>query len=321
VRAIEYPRITTGLLGLLRAVELNTSTVSTTGFSTRRVIKCLRRPGAGRYAPGLMVTSPLRSKRILLLRPAGQAGRSAAAVQQRGAEPLALPAIEIHDPPDPQQLRRALARLRAYHWVVFTSANGVERSLAALAQLGLDATALGGVRVAVIGPGTASALQAAGLEPELVARSYVAEELARALLERGDVRDVLLLRALRARDALPRLLRRAGVRVDVVAAYQTRPVSGDRAERLVRLLTADPPDVVMLTASSTVRALAQLLGRRTAEVLAHSTVASIGPVTTATAEQLRVRVDVTADRHSVDGLLDALERYFTAAVARPETCC
>ena len=39
-------------------------------------------------------------------------------------------------------------------------------------------------------------------------------------------------------------------------------------------------------------------------------VASIGPITTATAQALGIRVDVVADAYTVPGLIDALEKHF-----------
>jgi uroporphyrinogen III methyltransferase/synthase len=256
---------------------------------------------------------PLFGKRMLVARPAAQAAKTAQAIRERGAEPIVAPAIEIVDPPEPAELRRALAELDGYDWVLFTSANGVERAFAELRALGRDARAFGRAALGAIGPATAAALRERGLEPELVAEEHVGEGLARAVLAHGGGRRILLPRALVARDALPAQLRSAGCDVDVVAAYATRAVPAERARATVELLERGGVDVVLFTASSTVGAVCNVLGAHAVELLGGTTVASIGPITTRTAIERGLRVDVTADVYTVSGLLDALERFYATA--------
>lgn len=144
-----------------------------------------------------------------------------------------------------------------------------------------------------------------------MAEEYVGEAVGQALLGQGPVRRVLIPRALVARDALPEMLRRAGAEVDVVAAYETRPVSAERAEKLRALLTSGGVDVVLFTSGSTVSSLCELLGPDAAALLAKVTVGSIGPVTSRALEERGVAQDVTARKYTVAGLLDALEAHFS----------
>jgi len=257
----------------------------------------------------------MSGKRVLLLRPAHQAPATAEAVRARGAEPIVFPAIEIDDPPEPGRMDRTLRALRGYDWVLFTSANGVERTVHALRRLGLDTSALRAVQIGVIGPRTAQALQAHGLQAQLVAEKYVAEALGHALLDRGPVRRVLLLRALEAREVLPHMLVDAGVEVEVVPVYQTRSVPFERGSELVRLLEQQRPDAVIFTSSSMVVAVHELLGKRSPELLETSLVASIGPITSATARELGIAVDVEARSHTVEGVLDELEKKLAGGEA------
>jgi uroporphyrinogen III methyltransferase / synthase len=252
---------------------------------------------------------PLFSRRVLVLRAAAQAETTARAIRERAAEPVIFPVIEICAPPDAAPLRHAAESLASYDWVLFTSANGIDRFFATLVELGRDARAFGAARLGVIGPKTAAALEQYGLRADLVADEFIGEDLARAVLERGPARRALLPRALVARDALPDALRNAGVSVDVVAAYETRPVAPERARALVERFERGEIDVVLFTSSSTVDALVDALGARAVELLAQTTVASIGPVTTRAAGRHGVRVDVTADVYTIDGVLDALERH------------
>ena len=76
-----------------------------------------------------------------------------------GAVPYTLPTIEIREVSDWAPVDRAIASLSQYHWLVFTSANGVHALLRRLRQLGRDLRAVGHVRLAAIGPATAAALR------------------------------------------------------------------------------------------------------------------------------------------------------------------
>jgi uroporphyrinogen III methyltransferase/synthase len=261
-------------------------------------------------------TRPLFGRRVLVPRPAGQAERTAQALRERGAEPRVVPVIQIVPPADPAPLASAVARLGEYDWVLFTSANGVEHFFAELRRAGRDARAFGDAKVGVIGPRTAEALERFGLRADRVAEEHVGEGLARDVLSLGTPRRVLLARALVARDALPEALREAGVQVDVVAAYETRPAPPG-PKSLVELIETRAVDTVLFTSSSTVTTTVERLGSSARELLANLTVASIGPITTRTAEKLGVRVDVTATTFTVDGLLDALERHFEGSARAP----
>jgi uroporphyrinogen III methyltransferase / synthase len=258
---------------------------------------------------------PLFGKRMLLPRPSGQAPASAVLVRERGAEPVSIPLIAIEAPEDVGAVRSAVTELGSYDWVVLTSANGAEQLLAALRAENLDARAFGGAKIAAIGPKTAAPLQEVGLCPDLVAKDYVAEGLLSELLGRAPMRRVLVFRAAEAREVLPESLRAAGVEVTVVAAYRTRRLSTEQALDLRQALGDGKLHVVLVTSSSVATALVEALGTEAAQWLARVVVASIGPVTSSTLEQLGISVDVTARVHTISGLLDAIEDHFTAHAA------
>jgi uroporphyrinogen III methyltransferase/synthase len=256
---------------------------------------------------------PLFGKRILVTRAKEQAGGTAALLRDCGAEPVVVPTIELHPPSDAAPLARALDALRAgaYRWVAFTSANGVEHTWEALAAAGGDARAFGPARIGAIGPATARALERRGLRPDVVATEFRGELLAEAMLsairsEGQSAPRVLIARAAKARDVLPDALREAGCEVDVVAAYETRPPSPPAVEDLLRELEGGRLNAVTFTSSSTVENLCDLLGARASELLGRVRVASIGPITTATAAARGLRVDVTAGEYTVPGLVEAL---------------
>jgi len=136
-----------------------------------------------------------------------------------------------------------------------------------------------------------------------------------AARSRGTVR-VLVPRALVAREVLPERLREAGCEVLVVPVYETRPASAERRAELVRRLEARELSAVMLTSSSTADSLCDMLGPRAAELLSGVDVASIGAITTATAEKRGLTVAVTAAVSTTAGLVEAMGQHFAALAAR-----
>jgi uroporphyrinogen III methyltransferase/synthase len=148
----------------------------------------------------------------------------------------------------------------------------------------------------------------------LTAEEFVGESLAQAILQVSGVRRVLIPRARVAREQLPALLRAGGLTVDVVAAYETRPAGAEHRERLLQLLREGGLDVVLFTSSSTVDSMVELLGKDAVSLLSRVTLASIGPITSATAARHGLEVAVTAQTYTVPGLLDALEQHYSSAL-------
>jgi uroporphyrinogen III methyltransferase/synthase len=251
---------------------------------------------------------PLFGKKVVVTRPAHQASALTAPLRAAGAEPVAVPTIEIVDPDDEgAALRAALATLDDVAWVVLTSANGAARFCEALR----DGRDLAGVHLAAIGPGTADELARHHLVADLVPERFIAESLLEAFpLPHDDQRrKVVVARAAVAREVLPDGLRSMGWEVEVVPVYRTVPAVPTEAQRdEVR-----DADVVTFTSASTVDQWVAAFG---AEVVP-PVVACIGPITADAARRHGFRVDVVADVHTIPGLVDALVAHVAGPSAPP----
>ena len=243
---------------------------------------------------------PLHGRSVVVTRARSQASGLARTLRLLGAEVVELPAIRIEPRIGSEEVRWAVAGIDAYSLVCLTSPNGVRLLFEALRETGRDARALAGATVAAIGPGTAAALSRHGIEADVVPERFVAEALLEALAgTEVDGRRVLLARAAEARDVLPDGLRERGAAVDDIALYET--VREDPAPDAIE--AAEAADYVTFTSSSTVRNLTEALGGRFPN---GARVISIGPVTSEAAREAGLTVHAEAERHDIDGLIEAL---------------
>ena len=247
---------------------------------------------------------------MLVTRPAHQSAEIAAALRAAGAEPILAPAIEMLPPDDRAAAVEAVNAASRYAWIVFTSANGVRAFFQILDARREDARALGSAKIAAIGIKTSQTLLAHRIYADLVPQSYIAEDLAQALIAASKPGDrILIYRAEEARDVLPDRLRAAGRDPDVVAAYKTVYAQDEQFAQKVA-----ESDILTFTSASTVRGFAHNLGgdAQAVRAAAGKLVACIGPITAQTAEQTGLHVDVVADEFTAGGLLAAIERHLSA---------
>jgi uroporphyrinogen III methyltransferase/synthase len=210
------------------------------------------------------------SVRVLLTRAAGgndELARRLRAVP--GLEPVECPLIRI------ETLGGQPIRADAYDWVVLTSPTGARLFFRRLEG---DPS-----RIAVIGPGTAAAVRARGVEPALVARRSTQEGLLEEL-----PRPVGRVLFAGAEDARPLLARELDA--DVVPLYRTIAVQPGHVP---------DAEVVVLASASAARGFAALGGP--------GPCVSVGPVTTAAARAAGLEVVAEAVTHDVEGLLEAVK--------------
>jgi uroporphyrinogen-III synthase len=254
-----------------------------------------------------MTALPLAGPRVLVTRAAHQAGKLSEGLRALGVEPVEVPVIEIQPPLDFAPLDRALTDLATYDWLILTSANTVHALVERAAPLDLNLSTTSHLNVAAVGEATATAAREAGLPVTLVAETYVAESLAKSLVDQTRGKKVLLARAAVARDVLPDALRAAGATVDVVDAY--RNVMPESAPALLREALQKGIAAAAFTSSSTVTHLADA-ARQSGIAFPFAGVAaiSIGPVTTATLREHGWEPAAEASASDVPGLIHAVAR-------------
>lgn len=250
-------------------------------------------------------SQPLFGRRIVVTRPRDEAVRAAEALDALGAEALLAPMVEVAPLADSTALDHALDRLAEFDWLVFTSAHGVRYTLDRLLDRGRDLRALGHLQIAVIGSATAEALGRYHLNADLIPPEFTSESLAETLRPMVSGRRVLLARADRGRTVLNEVLGESA-QVEQVATYHNRDIPAlpsDVAERLAR----GTVDWITLTSPAIARRLHALLPDAARGRIGESIrLASISPITTATAHELGWDVAAEAGVYTWDGLIAAI---------------
>lgn len=250
---------------------------------------------------------PLFGKRVLVTRPRQQSLDLVRRLEELGAVAFALPAVDIRPPDDWAPVDQAIDRLAEFHWLVFTSANGVRSFLERLPKCGKDLRVLGNLRLAAIGPKTADALQTYHLEPDVVPERFQSEDLALALkgvLQPGQ--RVLLARADRGRELLREELG-AVAAVEQIAVYsQVDAVPRDHP--ILDNLRRGGIDYLTVTSSNIARALFHALDEPALARLTSGQVrvVSISPVTSEAVRQMGVPVAAEAAEATMEGVVEAL---------------
>ena len=247
---------------------------------------------------------PLEGRRIVVTRPRDNAVTVASELESLGATALVMPLLQIEPMRDSDaiSLESVLSHVTTYDWIVFTSANAV-----AAVQEHLSGK-LAGVKIAAVGPATAAAVRALGIEPAFVPVNYAAAEIVDGL---GDLEgcQVLLPQADIADPWLAERIRAAGAQVDAVVAYRTVAVDPSAVEAAE---LEEGVDAVVLASGSAARSLAALAAKfpGVAKSLQKTLLVAIGPKTAAAAREVALPVGLVAKEASSEGIIEALTSHF-----------
>jgi uroporphyrinogen III methyltransferase/synthase len=255
---------------------------------------------------------PLSGRTIIVTRAADQAGEFSSQLAGYGASILECPTIQIAAPESWCDLDSSIAALSTFDWVIFTSVNAVRYFFKRLHTQGLDARALGHVKVCAVGPRTSESIVEHGIYPDLVPKEYKAEGVIAALgKDAVNGKKILFPHADLARDVIPSKLTEIGALVDSPVAY--RNIFPERlCPEAMFALEKRKVDCITFTSSSTVNNLARMLGADLlTDMLKGTSIASIGPITSATCREHGLKVDIEPEDYTLAALTSAIVNHFS----------
>ena len=246
---------------------------------------------------------PLFGKTIVITRSRHQASEFAKQLTLLGASVLQFHTIDFLPPADDEPLRNCLSNIANYDWIIFTSANGVDRFFS---MIDGDSRSLAGCKICSIGTGTSNRLKYYGIKPDLVPERFTSVGIFEALTLKNEVKGkrFLLPRTDIAGRDLPEKLRLAGADVTDVQAYRTVP--GSISGEVKDAIKSGKVDIVVFASSSSVKNFASIVRKEIGQLPENIAYVSIGPETSKAIREENMEVKIEAAEHTIQGLVSAI---------------
>lgn len=238
-------------------------------------------------------------------------------LEELGAEIIEFPTIEIVPPEDYSGLDKAIDKIDSYHWLIFTSGNGVKYFFKRLMTRGRDIRDLKGIKVCAIGTKTAAEIKRYGIKVDLMPDEFNAEGLIKAIqgikVSRGrGVKGMkfLLPRAEKAREIFPEKVRELGGEIDVPVTYRTvKPEM--HGKRLKRFLKEGRISIATFTSAATFNNFREIIGEDADELLKDVTIAAIGPVTAKAIENSGLKIHIMPKQATIEAMVEEIIKWGT----------
>ncbi|WP_288262157.1 uroporphyrinogen-III synthase [uncultured Prochlorococcus sp.] len=235
---------------------------------------------------------------------------------KKGANIYDFPAISIGDPDDLNPLDEALNQINDFHWIIFSSSNGIKFVDKRLKYLNSSLKECSKkIKIAVVGEKTAKTLDDFGIKADFIPPEFVAESLINNFPISGYGLRVFLPRVQTGgRDFIASEFRKAGSCVSEVAVYETR-CPDSIPEETIDIISKRNVHAIMFSSGKTVLnsafLLEKTLGKDWLKYLDQTKLLTIGPQTTKMCKKIFGRVDSQAKKFTFEGILDEAINIFS----------
>lgn len=198
------------------------------------------------------------------------------------------------------QLEEELQKISDYPWAIFTSPNGVEIFFDYLKKLKFDVRKLANLQFAVIGTGTAAALEKQGIYPAFLPEKYDVESLAKGICEKVEKDEkILILRAEQGSEILTEVLDEAEMTYTDVKIYD---IHVDEEKRRFANAKVQEMDFITFASGSGVRGFMENGG----SIPEGTKAVCIGASTAKMLKKYGDYEKITAETCNVDGVVEAI---------------
>jgi len=253
---------------------------------------------------------PLHQKNIIITRSKDKISDIKILFSNKGAKVIDFPAIDVGYPDNLNPLDDALNEIEDFHWIIFSSSNGIKFVDERLRELNTSLKECSKtIKIAVVGEKTSLTLNEIGIEADFVPPEFVAESLIENFPVSGYGLKVFLPRVQTGgRNLIADEFRNSGARVVEVAAYETRCPDSIPIQT-VNFIANRKVDAMVFSSGKTVLNSSFLLekqfGKEWLKLLDDTKFLTIGPQTSKTCVNVFGRVDKEAVKYTFDGLLNA----------------
>ncbi|MCU0541347.1 MAG: uroporphyrinogen-III C-methyltransferase [Oscillatoriaceae cyanobacterium Prado104] len=259
---------------------------------------------------------PLAGNTILVTRAASQSAEFSRSLEQLGARAIEMPALEIGAPSSWEPLDDAIAQLSSFQWLILTSHNAVDWFFQRLEAHQKDARSLSGIKIAVVGKKTAESLRSRSVTANYIPPNFVADSLVENFPDILQNCKILFPRVESGgRELLVQEFTARGSHIIEVPAYQSRCPENIDPIALAALQNR-AVDIITFASSKTVQNFCHLIEKapelsQSKDWLENICIASIGPETSKSCQNLLGKLDVEAKEYTLDGLTRAIVEWAT----------
>ncbi len=262
-----------------------------------------------------MVELPLDKRNIIITRSIEGISDIKKLFINEGAKIYDFPAICIGDPDNLNPLDEALQEIQNFHWIIFSSGNGikfVDKRLRYLKSSLRECSKK--TKIAVVGEKTAKTLDEFGITADFIPPEFIAESLIENFPISGYGLRIFLPRVQTGgRNLISDQFRNAGSRVVEAAAYETR-CPDSVPQQTIKAIKDRKVDAMIFSSGKTVLNSAFLLekelGQEWLTFLDQTKLLTIGPQTSNKCKEIFGRIDGEAKKYTFEGLLDAATSIF-----------
>lgn len=256
---------------------------------------------------------PKVRKKIAAFRPENLLPRTREIAERHGFDFFGFPVFEL------VASKEALSEIEAVFAegvdiAVFTSVNGVRKTFEICeGKIDLKSSVSNAdVELCAIGPATKEALEARGLNVDLMPAEYSAEGLKQmfnALGVKG--RRIAFFRSSEGGKGIIDFLAINGAAVTDISVYTVKKIDPAELKELFESLVKYKPDYVIFTSSLTFKTVfnaAKELGREN-EIFKAAKIAAIGELTAETITEEGLKVNLVAGKSTFEDLLNAIKEH------------
>ena len=248
---------------------------------------------------------PLFGKNILVTRSRTQSSTLVEKISDLGGNPIEIPTIKIEKIENNLELEEEINNLKDYSYIIFSSKNAVDIFFDKLNEMGYDSRALYNIKICAVGAETARHIKTRGINPDIVPKKYIAEELYEELKDIIEENDKILIpRAKNARDFLVEKLSKKCF-VKEVITYES-VIDYSKKDELLDIMENENVDYITFASSSTVRNFMTLIGEGNINKLKSIKIISIGDITSKTIEEYGLKVYKQSETATIASMIDAI---------------
>ena len=256
-------------------------------------------------------TPGLQGVRVLVTRPAHQAGRLIELIEQAGGEAVLFPTMEIGPPRDPAALQRIIQRLDGFDMAIFVSPNAVTRTMELIGSCHNLPPRL---QLACVGQGSARALQQLGCRQVIAPTTKFDSEALLALppLQQVAGRKIVIFRGDGGRELLGNTLQQRGAQVEYAECYRRTRPAVDSAPLVARWAQGGI-HIVSVTSTQGLRNLHEMLGAEGRRHLTNTPIVVLSGQTAAVCRELGMRqTPLLATEASDDAVVNTIKTWRAA---------